>query len=122
MTTETVRNPNDRNHFMVIRPVYERIRVFAGDTLIADTTKAIEIAETGKHPYPPILYIPKAALKQALEKADKTTHCPLKGNAHYYLLDGKEIAWAYDEPLPSAERIAGYLAFWPDKVRIERGD
>ena len=29
--------------------------------------------------------------------------------------------WSYEDPLPGMERIAGYLAFYPDRVTITRG-
>ena len=32
----------------------------------------------------------------------------------------KFAAWSYEHPYPAVAEIAGHLAFYPDKVRIER--
>ena len=49
-----------------------------------------------------------------------TSHCPYKGTATYWNLavNGAElidVAWSYRTPLPESIRIAGLVAFWPEK-------
>jgi len=49
------------------------------------------------------------------------TFCEWKGTARYYdLVVGdrvsREAAWAYDDPTPGFAPIAGYLAFYPQRV------
>jgi uncharacterized protein (DUF427 family) len=117
-----IRNPANPNHLMVVRPVRRTVRVYVGDTLIAKTQNALRIMEMGKSLYDPALYIPASDVVVPLEPVDKSTHCPLKGDAGYVSFNGDEIAWTYDRPLENSRQLAGHFAFWPDKVRISEGD
>jgi len=114
-----VRSPGNPEHYMVLEPVEGRVRVFAGDRLIADTDAAIRVLEVGRKVYEPVVYVPAQALEVALEPVERTSHCPLKGDASYYALDGEEIAWSYRSPLGFADQLAGRYAFWATKVRFE---
>jgi uncharacterized protein (DUF427 family) len=116
-----IRNPANPNHFMVIKPVGRRVRVFFGERLLADTTDAVCVIEIGRKAYDPVLYIPADDLQTPLEEVDKTTHCPLKGDASYYAVDGEEVGWAYNQPFDFAAALARRHAFWARKVRIEQG-
>lgn len=117
-----IRNPANPSHLMVIRPVRRTVRVHVGDTLIAKTQNALRVMEMGKSLYDPTLYIPASDVVVSLEPVDKSTRCPLKGDASYVSFNGDEIAWAYDRPLDISKQLAGHFAFWPDKVRITEGD
>lgn len=63
-------------------------------------------------------YFPDTAInKHYFKPSDKTTHCPWKGDAHYYsiVVDGKEntdAAWFYPEPKDAAREIMDRVAFW----------
>ena len=63
-------------------------------------------------------YFPAAAIDKAFFKpSDKTTHCPWKGDAHYYsiVVNGEEntdAAWFYPTPKEAAKEITGRVAFW----------
>jgi uncharacterized protein (DUF427 family) len=116
-----IRNPNNPNHLMVIRRVRRTVSVHVGDTLIAQTQHALRVMEMGKSLYDPTIYIPAADIIASLEPVDKSTHCPLKGDASYVSFNGNEIAWTYDRPLEGSRQLAGHFAFWPDKVRITEG-
>lgn len=116
-----IRNPANPHHFMVLKPVRRRVRIFAGERLVADTTDALCLIEISRKAYDPVLYVPARGLTAPLETIDRTTHCPLKGDASYYALDGEEIGWSYREPFDFAAGLAGRHAFWPDRVRIEQG-
>ena len=117
-----IRNPANPNHLMVIRPVRRTVRVYVGDTLIAQTQNALRVMEMGKSLYDPALYIPASDVVVTLEPVDKSTRCPLKGDASYVSFNGDEIAWTYDRPLEGSRQLEGHFAFWPDKVRITEGD
>ena len=114
-------NPSNPRHFMVLKTIDRRIRIFAGDTLIADTLGAVRLIEVGKTIYDPLVYVPTADLRQSLARLEKSTTCPLKGEAAYFALEGEEIGWAYPEPYDFADALKGYQAFWPHKVRIVEG-
>jgi uncharacterized protein (DUF427 family) len=94
------------------------IVTFAGRSIV-ETSDAITVQETG---YPPVYYVPRSALREArLEKTSRTSHCPFKGEASYFTLRlGDEVAtdavWSYERPYDEVAPLAGYLAFYPDKV------
>jgi uncharacterized protein (DUF427 family) len=120
MTTTTIHNPGNQAHFMHVKSVPQRVRVRRGDQLLADSTGALRVMETGKGPYDPMLYIPRADVSGPLQAVDgKSTHCPLKGDASYFALDGDEIAWTYDRPLDVSTILKDHIAFDPGKVTIE---
>ena len=117
-----IRNPGNANHFMALNPIPRTIKVFHGEPLLARSARAIRVMETGKSVYDPVIYIPLADIWAPLEEVERTTHCPLKGDASYFTLDGEELAWGYDKALEFAAALKGHRAFWPDKVRVVEGD
>jgi len=110
------------DHPITITPNPRRVRVTAGDIVIAETTKALTLKEAK---YPAVQYVPREDANMALlERTDRVTHCPYKGDASYYSLkaDGKTLdnaIWTYESPFPAMTEISGHLAFYPDKVKIE---
>ena len=59
-----------------------------------------------------------------LPLATPTTHCPYKGDAHYYTLSAapaEPIAWSYAAPYAEVAAIAGYIAFYQDKIELRLG-
>lgn len=97
--------------------------VRTGDGVIAESARAVELNE-GR--YDPVIYFPREDVAMAfLEPSDKTTHCPHKGDATYYSLEGQSgrianAAWSYEAPFDDMTRIAGHLAFDGEQVTIER--
>lgn len=97
--------------------------VRASGAVLGETRNAVELTEGS---YPPVIYIPRGDIAMAfLEKSDRTSHCPHKGDATYYHIEGKsgrltDAAWSYETPLPGMEAIAGHLAFYTDKVAVEQ--
>ena len=110
------------DHPITISANPRRIRVTAGDTVIAETSRALSLKEAS---YPAVQYVPRADAKmELLKRTERVTHCPYKGDASYFSIaaDGKTIEnaiWTYETPFPAMAEISGYLAFYPDKVRIE---
>jgi uncharacterized protein (DUF427 family) len=94
----------------------------AAGAVIGETTKALILTEQG---HDPVVYFPRGdAGMEFLDPSDKRTTCPHKGEASHYHLAGKSgrianAAWSYESPLPAAAAIAGYVAFYPDKVTVE---
>lgn len=119
-----VRNPEDRGHWMWLQPVHRHIRIYHGGTLLADTGHALRVLEFGHAVLPPALYVPPGAVRCPLRPSDAAhTYCPLKGTARYHDLAGTgeraavgAIAWSYDEPIEAAARLAGLIAFRPERV------
>ena len=110
------------DHPITITTNPKRLRVSVGDTVIAETTRALTLKEAK---YPAVQYIPREdARMDLLERTDRVTHCPYKGDASYFNIraDGKVIdnsIWTYETPFPAMTEISGHLAFYPDKVKIE---
>lgn len=120
MATTTVRNPDNEAHFMHVKPIRQRVKVRRGGKILAESAAALRIMETGREPYDPVVYIPRADIADALQPVSgKSTHCPLKGDASYFSLDGEEIAWTYDRPLEGSKLIKDYVAFYSNKVTVE---
>lgn len=63
-------------------------------------------------------YFPRSAVRsELLVDSAKLTHCPWKGEAHYFSLavEGKvntDAAWYYPTPKTAAAEIRGRVAFW----------
>jgi uncharacterized protein (DUF427 family) len=115
----------DPNHPITISPSRNRVRVRFGGEVIADTSDALDLKEST---YPVVHYIPRSAVEMnRLVKTDHSTHCPYKGDASYFSIlakDGTRIenaVWSYETPFPAMKEIAGYLAFYPNKVEIGVG-
>lgn len=100
----------------------KKVRVSLGGTVIAETTHALTLREAS---YPGVQYIPRAdANMSLLTKTAHGTYCPYKGDASYFTInaDGKTLdnaIWTYEHPYEAVKEIAGHLAFYTDKVKIE---
>jgi uncharacterized protein (DUF427 family) len=76
-----------------------------------------EVVE-GNHYFPP-----QAIRTEYFRPSANHTVCSWKGTASYYdlVVGGKvnpDAAWYYPSPLPAADNIKGYVAFWKG-VQIE---
>lgn len=96
-----------------------------GPLRVGETRAALTLAEAS---YPPVQYVPRRAADMTLlERSDYTTYCPYKGDANYYRIPalgeaGLNCVWTYEKPFAAVTDIAGYLAFYPDRVPIELSD
>ncbi len=107
-------------HRIVIVEHDGRVTVSATGTQLASSTRALELRE-GKLPVR--YYIPRDDIRmELLTPTASASHCPFKGDASYWAIDGvPDVAWSYERPIPGAERIAGLIAFYNDKVDIVAG-
>lgn len=101
---------------ITLHPHSHRVRVVIDDTVLADTTRAIELRERG---YPPRQYLPRDDVRmELLTPSDTVTHCPFKGDAVYFSFgEHEDVAWRYEWPLEEMEAIAGRLAFYDEKYK-----
>jgi len=110
------------DHPITIAANPKRVRVSAGDVVIADTTAALMLKEAS---YPAVNYVPRKDANMALlARSERVTHCPYKGDANYFSIvaNGKTIEnaiWTYETPFPAMAEISGHLAFYPDRVTVE---
>ena len=106
----------------MIEPARGIIVVRTGDGVIAESKKALLVRENG---YAPVYYLPREDVAmEFLERSDKVTHCPHKGDAAHFHIVGasnriENGAWSYETPRKGAEAIAGCLAFYPEQMAIE---
>jgi uncharacterized protein (DUF427 family) len=112
-----------RDNPIMIEANPNRVRVLFNERLIADTSRALTLKETG---LPPVQYIPREdANMSLLERTAHKSHCGYKGEAAYYTVRADErtaenAVWTYEDPYPAVAAIKGHLAFYPDRVdRIE---
>lgn len=109
------------DHPITVESTDVRVVVSTGDTVVADTTSALVLREAS---YPPVYYVPMADVDQAVLRPSTTrTYCPYKGDASYYSVAGPDgeitdAVWTYTTPYPAVGEIAGYVAFYPDRMRI----
>jgi uncharacterized protein (DUF427 family) len=72
-----------------------------------------------------VVYFPPDAVDfSRLDPTDQRTVCPFKGQAVYWRAAGgagPDIAWSYPEPFPEVARLARYVAFDQDAVRVTIG-
>ncbi len=97
----------------------ERIKVWLGGEVIADTTRPLELRESR---LAPTWYVPLADVRAGiLEPSDHRTYCPYKGEAAYWSIRlGDRIVenavWAYPAPIKGLAALKDYVAFYPDRV------
>ncbi|MEO1658843.1 MAG: DUF427 domain-containing protein [Pseudomonadota bacterium] len=119
-----VRRPDAPDHFMRIKPVQKRVTVMIDGVILAETASAKRVIEFGRDIYDPVLYIPRDDLQAEFKTLEKSTRCPLKGEASYHsakLSDAQwadEIAWSYDKSFDFASEIKGLVAFDSSRVTI----
>jgi uncharacterized protein (DUF427 family) len=107
-----------------VHRVTERVRVLRDGEVLADSTNARALYETGLVTR---YYFPREDVRaELLEESDTHTRCAYKGIASYYhvRLGGRlheDLVWYYPEPLRDGEPIRDLLAFWNDRVDIEVG-
>ncbi len=123
MLEGAVRRPDAPNHLFVLRPVDRTVTVRLRDREIAHSDKASWLLEAGKTLYAPVIYMPRQDVEIGLATVPETTHCPLKGDATYFIEEGdgriRKIAWSYQDPLPFSESIRGLIAFDPAVVTFD---
>jgi uncharacterized protein (DUF427 family) len=104
-------------------PERRRVRVAFGGAVIADSTAAVRVEETG---HAPVHYVPgKDVRLDLMQRTDHHTRCPYKGEASYWTIEvpdgsggrrAENAVWAYPEPYDEVRGIAGHYAFYPNRV------
>ncbi len=100
-------------------PVQKSVRVEALGKVIVQTDGALEVNETR---HQPVIYFPRRDVRfDFLQENNLTTYCPFKGEARYWNIRiGSEhigsAVWGYDAPYDEVSELAGYVAFYGDRV------
>jgi uncharacterized protein (DUF427 family) len=121
MTDRPVLEPTAA-HPITVEPTGKHVTVRINGETVAETDDALTLQEST---YPAVQYIPSRDVVQSvLRGSDTQTYCPFKGDASYYHVvtaagDTVEDAiWTYEQPYAAVARIAGHVAFYPDKANI----
>jgi uncharacterized protein (DUF427 family) len=120
----------DEEVFVHARNPYTRVDVLQSSrhvvvevdgVVVADSHQPRLLFETG---LPVRYYLPKTDVRMDLLRASEHhTDCPYKGTASYYdvVVDGTthtNLAWWYPGPVLESAKIAGYVAFYDEKVDV----
>ena len=98
--------------------------VRSGGAVLGESKNALELSEDG---HAPVIYVPRGDIAMAfLDRSEKTTLCPIKGDATYFSIVNKSsitpnAAWSYEHPVGEAAAIKDHVAFHlSDSVKVER--
>jgi len=106
-------------HRVDLHPETRRVRVTYTGTVVADTTRALRVEETG---HGPVMYIPKQDMRlDLMKKTEYSSYCPFKGTASYWTLKVSDNAsenaiWGYETPYDEMTGLSGYYAFYGNRV------
>jgi uncharacterized protein (DUF427 family) len=106
-------------HRVDLHPESRRVRVTYAGAIVADTTDALRCEETG---HGPVYYSPEKDLRlELLEKTEHNSYCPFKGTASYWTLsfagkNSENAVWGYEAPYDETAKLAGYYAFYGNRV------
>jgi uncharacterized protein (DUF427 family) len=110
------------NHLVTVTPSRQHVRVLVGDSIIADTNNALQVDES-RHER--VWYVPPEDVdERRLRPTATSSYCPFKGHASYWAIDAAgltipDAVWAYPSPYDECSDLAGYYAFYVDRVRLE---
>jgi uncharacterized protein (DUF427 family) len=108
----------DNYHRIDIRQSSRRLTVRRGDRMVADTSRALVLYESG---FAPRWYVPRDDVDEsALRPVEGRTFCPYKGLCSYYDIgDDARAVWSYEDAWQEVARISNYLSFEPDRVTVQ---
>jgi uncharacterized protein (DUF427 family) len=108
-------------HRITIKPLDAHVVVSLTGEKIAESDRAVALDETG---LPTRYYLPPEDVRtDLLERTDRSTTCPFKGEASYWsvVLGDQvhdDIVWSYEAPIPASAGIAGLLCFYNERVDL----
>ncbi len=114
---EPVQKLRDPFHRVDARRSSRAVRVTAGDEVLAESSRAVVVSETG---LPNRFYVPLEDVRAVLSDSDTRSHCPYKGDARYFHVNGLEdAAWSYDAPFDGLQAVAGHVSFDGEGISLE---
>jgi uncharacterized protein (DUF427 family) len=98
--------------------------VRSGGAVLGESRNALELSEGDRAP---VIYFPRGDIAMAmLDRTDKVTHCPHKGDANHFTIVNRSnvvenAVWTYENPIDAVEAIRDHLAFYTsDHVTVEQ--
>lgn len=117
----------EARHYATVSQATEPYVARVGDVIVARSAHAMLLEEVkDERQYPKVVYFPREDVAaECLQPTDHHTRCPIKGEASYLSIDAggetvENSAWFYPDPLPDAAAVKNYVAFYPDKVTVEK--
>ena len=111
---------DDPTYVVRIAASEQRWTARLGDIVLADSTRAQVLNETG---FEPVIYFPSedVSMGNLLPTDDRTT-CPFKGEARYFVSavakDARPIAWTYPAVFDEVAPVKGHVAFYNDRKAL----
>jgi uncharacterized protein (DUF427 family) len=110
-------HPRDPHHRIDVRRTSRHVRVSIGGRVVADSTRASALFETG---LPTRWYLPREDVSAGLAPSDHRTVCAYKGHAtHFDVAGERAVAWTYEDPLHDGLPVKGLISFYNERVDIE---
>ncbi len=106
-------------HVLYFEDSPRRVRVVFNGEVVADSRHPKLLHETR---HLPVYYFPERDVRMdLLIPDDHRTHCPVKGDARYWSVvvgdrRAERAVWSYPESIEGAPPLAGYLAFYWDRM------
>jgi uncharacterized protein (DUF427 family) len=110
-------------HRVDLLPETQRVKVMFGGVTIADSSAALRVEETG---HSPVHYLPEKDVRLDLMRpTEHHTRCPFKGEASYWTIEvpdgaaskkSENAVWAYPSPYDEVAGLAGYYAFYSNRI------
>ena len=112
------------DHIVKISPENAYWTVTVDGTRVAGSSDALLVEETG---YERVVYFPSRDVNtELLDVSESRTTCPFKGEAHYLASNvegmSQDVGWFYPSAYNEVEAIAGYVAFYSDRVTVARAE
>jgi uncharacterized protein (DUF427 family) len=114
-------HPRDPFHRIDVRLSSRHVRIELDGDVLAETVRPRLVFETKLGAR---RYLPREDVRMDLLRPSPTRSiCAYKGQASYYTLelDGRtvaDIAWTYEQPLPDAAELTGYVCFFDERVDV----
>ena len=110
--------------YITISPAGGTWVIRSGGAVLGESRNALEMREGSCDP---VIYFPRGDIAMAfLNRSDKTSHCPHKGDANYFTIVNRSsrienAVWTYEYPLAAVAAIKDHLAFYAgDNVTVEQ--
>lgn len=107
------------DHPISVERSNRRVVVTCGGEVIADSRETLIL----RQPTSPVrICIPRKDVKMnLLQRSNKTSYCPYKGDVSYFNLQAggnvvENVAWSYETPYDAVSEIKEHLGFYPEKV------